>query len=74
MSGDSFLSKFVPEKSLGVSKKHQKARSMQRRSLFGQLVGLFISMNAAMGWDPLENDLSSTAKKNQTELKCCKCA
>ncbi|GFW20899.1 hypothetical protein TNCV_1714061 [Trichonephila clavipes] len=62
-SGNSLLSKFVPEKSLGVSKTHRKARWMQRRSLFGQLVGLFISMNAAMRWDPLESNLSSGAKK-----------
>ncbi|GFV66189.1 hypothetical protein TNCV_369871 [Trichonephila clavipes] len=62
-SGNSFLSKFVSQKSLGVSKRHRKAKWMQRRGLFGQLVGLFISMNAAMGWDPLENNLSSSAKK-----------
>ncbi|GFX45250.1 hypothetical protein TNCV_2095351 [Trichonephila clavipes] len=62
-SGNSLLSQFVPDKSLGNSKRHRKARWMQRRSLFGQLVGLFISMNAAMRWDPLENDLSSGAKK-----------
>ncbi|GFV25128.1 hypothetical protein TNCV_591941 [Trichonephila clavipes] len=37
-SGNSLLLKFVPEKSLGVSKRHRKARWMQRRSLFGQLV------------------------------------
>ncbi|GFW93668.1 hypothetical protein TNCV_4541961 [Trichonephila clavipes] len=36
---------------------------MQRRSLFGQLVGLFNSMNAAMRCDPLENDLSSSKIK-----------
>ncbi|GFS76567.1 hypothetical protein TNCV_1621681 [Trichonephila clavipes] len=37
--------RLIPEKSLGVSKRHRKARWMQCRSLFGQLVGLFISMN-----------------------------
>ncbi|GFW81373.1 hypothetical protein TNCV_377211 [Trichonephila clavipes] len=63
MSGHSLLSKFVPEKSLGVSKRYRKARWMQRGSLFGQLVGLFISVNGAMRWDQLENDLSSGAKK-----------
>ncbi|GFT81446.1 hypothetical protein TNCV_3673171 [Trichonephila clavipes] len=49
-------------KSLGVSKKHQKAKWMQHRRLFSQLVGLLISMNAPIGWDTLKNDLSSGAK------------
>ncbi|GFV17569.1 hypothetical protein TNCV_4406081 [Trichonephila clavipes] len=61
--GYSLLSKFAPENLLGVSKRHRKARWMQRQSLFGPLVGLFCSMNAAMGWNPLKNNLSSGAKK-----------
>ncbi|GFU13399.1 hypothetical protein TNCV_2789751 [Trichonephila clavipes] len=60
---NSLLSPICPEKSLGVSKRHRMARWMQRQSLFGQLVGLFVFMNTAMRWDPLENDLSSGAKK-----------
>ncbi|GFV88141.1 hypothetical protein TNCV_3242901 [Trichonephila clavipes] len=37
-SVNSLLSQFVSEKSLGDSKRHRKARWMQRRSLFGHLV------------------------------------
>ncbi|GFY35268.1 PAN2-PAN3 deadenylation complex catalytic subunit PAN2 [Trichonephila clavipes] len=67
-SGYSFLTKCIPEKLLGVLKRNQLARWMQRQSLFGQLGSLFISMNAAMEWDPLKDNLSSNAKKRVNKL------
>ncbi|GFT60503.1 hypothetical protein TNCV_1966111 [Trichonephila clavipes] len=47
-SGNTLLRKFVPKKWVGISKMHRKTRWMQCRNLFGQLIVLFIYMNAEM--------------------------